>query len=604
MASLPSRRSGSSQPRVITASGAELRSETSYSRRQGQPWQTRVLEYCEEIGEVSFSSLFYARHMSRVRIFPALLGDDGELAPITSGPPLELLNRIQDPGGGRSQLQYSYGRLMFITGEGVLFGSLIGTPSERWRFLWIDEVEEENGVTYRLDEHRVRMEEGIGYRMWKPSPRNSMLATSSLRAVQDICEELILLTKSVHSTAITRLTNGMLLMPQEISPGAAEPIGDEDPENNPFVAEIIEHYIGQIENPGSAEARMPPLVEASYEYIDRIRWMQLHDSANDYLERDLRTEAINRLAISLDFPPEVLKGMTDANHWTARQVVHDMWRSHGAPIAEQWCDDLSEAYLRPALEDADYEDWARVVIGFDDADVVIPPDRSEDADEAYDRPGGVSPKGYRDLKGIPPSFAPDDEEFQLQLAIKMNNPALLPDKYLPHGLPEPVQQPGPDAAPQNGTDPQNGPPSPGRRDVSRPESRTASAEIMGAAKLSLIRCRELAGSRIRTYKDSCPECLEPALGKPNALVASLLGVETLKTMNVPSSLKLVQGGTDSFRSLLLGMGYPESQAAALCEMIEVFAARTLYEKGQPALGTAFAAHVDRIQETVDAMGDS
>lgn len=540
--------------------------------------------------------------MSRVRIFPAILGDDGELTPITSGPPLELLNRIQDPGGGRSQLQYAYGRLMFITGEGVLFGSLIGTPSERWRFLWVDEVEEENGITYRLDEHRVRIEEGVGYRMWKPSPRNSMLATSSLRAVQDICEELILLTKSVHSTAITRLTNGMLLMPQEISPGAAEPIGDEDAENNPFVADIIEHFIGQIENPGSAEARMPPLVEASYEYIDRIRWMQLHDSANDYLEKDLRKEAIHRLAISLDFPPEVLEGMTDANHWTARQVVHDMWRSHGAPIAEGWCDDLAEAYLRPALEAEGFEEWPRVVVGYDDADVVIPPDRSEDADEAYDRVGGVSPVGYRDMKGINPTFAPDDEEFQLQLAIKMNNPALLPDKYLPRGLPEPVQQPGPNAGPQNGRNPEEGPPSPGTRDVSRPESRTASAEIMGAAKLALIRCREIAGSRIRSFQKSCPECLEPAHGKPNAMVASLLGVETLKAMNVPSSLKLVAGGTEGFRSLLLGMGYPESQAGALCEMIEVYAARTLYEKGQPALSSGFAAHVDRIQETVDAMG--
>ena len=601
MAALPSRRPGSGQPRVITASASELRSETSYSRRQGQPWQSRVLEYSETIGEIGFASTFYARHMSRVRIYPALLTENGDLEPV-DGPPLDLLNRIQDPGGGRSQLQYSYGRLMFITGEGVLFGSELATDDERWRFLWIDEVEEENGVSYRLDEQKRRIEEGVGYRMWKPSPRNSMAATSSLQAVQDICEELILLTKSVHSTAITRLTNGMLLMPQEISPGAAEPVGDEDPENNPFVADIIEHFIGQIENPGSAEARMPPLVEASYEYLDRIRWMQLHDSQNDYLERDLRTEAINRLAISLDFPPEVLKGMTDANHWTARQVVHDMWRSHGAPVAEQWCDDLSEAYLRPALREINYPNWSKIVVAFDDSEVVTPPDRSEHADQAYDRPGGVSPVGYRSMKGIDPTLAPTDEEFQLQLAIKMNNPALLPDKYLPRGLPEPVQQPGPDAGPQNGNNPEEGPPSPGNRDGSRQESRTASAEILGAARLALIRCREIAGSRIRSHQKSCPECLKPADGKPNALVASLIGSEALAVMNLPPALKLVAGGTDGFRMLVLGMGYPESQAGALCEMIEVYAARTLYEKGQPSLPSGFSAHVDRIQETVEDMG--
>lgn len=599
---LPRRRPSAAQPRVITASASQLVSETSYSRRQAEPWQARVLEYSETIGEINFASMFYARHMSRLRIFPAILDEKGDLTPVTTGPPVDLLNRIQDPGGGRSNLQYAYGHLMFLTGEGVLFGSNLGEEIERWRFLWIDEIEEDDGVTYRLDDQRRRIESGIGYRMWKASPRNSSKATSSLQAVQDICEELILLTKSVHATAITRLTNGMLIMPQEISPGAAEPIGDEDPENNPFMLDIIEHYIGQIENPGSAEARMPPLVEGSYEYIDRIRWLQLHDPQTDYLERDLRVEAVNRLAISLDFPPEVLKGMTDANHWTARQVVHDMWRSHGAPIAEQWCDDLSEAYLRPALRELEYPDWARIVVAYDDSEVITPPDRTEHADQAYDRVGGVSMFGYHEMKGIKSDWIPDDEEIQLQLAIKMNNPALLPDKYLPRGLPEPVQAPGPNAGPQNGNSPENGPPSPGNRETSRPERATAAAEIMGAARLALIRCREIAGSRIRTYQKTCPECLEPANGRPNALVAALLGAEALQSLNVPPALKLVAGGSDSFHTLLVEMGFPKTQADALCEMIEVFAARTLYQKGIPILTSGFAAHVERIQETVDAMG--
>lgn len=598
MARLPSRRTS---PRVITASAASFGSETSYSKRQSQPWQTRALEYCEQIGEIGFASQFYARLISRIRIFPALLQDDGQIEPIESGPPRDFLSRIQDPGGGRSQLQYSYGRMMFITGEGVLFGSRLGTEDERWRFLWIEEVKEENGRTFRINEQRQEIEEGVAYRMWKPSPRNADSAISPLRAVQDICEELILLTKAVHSTAITRLTNGILLMPQEISPGSAEPLGDEDPENNPFLSDLIEHFVGQIENPGSAEARVPPLVEGSYEYIDRIRWMQLHDPATDYLERDLRREAIDRLAISLDFPPEVLKGMTDANHWTARQVVHDMWRSHGAPIAEQFCDDLSEAYLRPALQEYGYEDWPRVVVAFDDADVVIAPDRSEDADEAYDRPGGVSPSGYREMKGIPDSNAPDDEEFQLQLAIKMNNPALLPDKYLPHGLPQPVQQPGPNAGPDNNPDPEGGPPSPGGRDGSRQESRTASAKIMGAAELAVIRCRGIAGSRIRSYQKSCPECLEPVNGKPNALVAALLGVDVLSEMNAPTPLKLVAGGGDEFHSWLMDNGFPDTQAGALSEMVEVHAARHLFEVGQPPLSSGFAAHVERIQDVVNAL---
>lgn len=573
--------------RALTASAEKYGGkETSFSKRQALPWQSRALEYYEKLGEVRYASQFYARMLARIRIFPALLDDEGGTEQITDGLPVDLLDRIQDPGGGRSHLQSSYGRLMFVTGEGVLFGSRLETDEERWSFLWLDEIKEENGRTWRVDSQKKQIEEGVGYRMWRPSPRHSDKADAPLQSVQEICEELILLTKAVQATALTRLTNGLLLLPQEISPGSGEPIGDEDAENNPFMQDLIEHFTGQIENPGGAEARVPPIVEGSYEYLDRVRWMQLHDPATDYLERELRKEAINRLALGLDFPPEVLLGMTDANHWTAKQVVHDMWRSHGAPVAEQFCDDLAEAYLRPALKEAEFADWPRVVIVYDDADVVVAPDRSEDADRAFDR-GAIGYEGYRKLKGIPETMAQSDEEHDEWLAWKMRNPQLLP------GAPQVTPERGPQPAPADERPAEEGPPSPGSRDVSRPESRSASM-ISGAASLAFIRCRELAGSRLRSYKKSCPDCLEPADGKPNSVVAALLGPETLRDIGAPTPLNLVRGGSESFTSLLLGWRIPEAQTKALSEMIEVYAARTLFEENPNSLPSGFVAHIERV----------
>ena len=571
------------------------------------PWQARALEYYSELGEVRYASQFYSRMLSRIRIYPATLQPNGDVEPITSGPPVEELERIQDPGGGRSQIQSSYGRLMFITGEGVLFGSQLQTEDERWRFLWLDEIKQDDrtGRTFRVDAAGQEIEEGVSYRMWRPSPEHSDKADSPLRAVQKVCEELILLTSAVESTAVTRLTNGMLLLPQEISPGAAEPIGDEDPENNPFVADLIEHFTGQIENPGSAEARVPPIVEGPAEYLKDIRWMQLHDPQTDYLEQNLRTEAIKRLAIGLDFPPEVLLGMTDANHWTAKQVVHDMWRSHGAPIAEMFCDDISEAYLRPALRDQGYADWAQVVVAFDDADVVVAPDRSEDANQAASVVGVVSMDGVREMKGINESLSPNEEEVQLQIALHFKDPGLLPDRYLPEGYerqPKPVQQaPGPDPGTPEVADPEEGPPSPGNRDGSRQEARTASAKVLGAAELALVRCREVAGARIRSYKKSCPECFENVNGKPNALVASVFGPEGLKQLGAPEPLTLVANGTDAFKSVLGDWGFGLKQAAALAEMVEVYAARTIFDEKPAPLSSGFIAHVERVQDVSDAI---
>ena len=105
------------------------------------------------------------------------------------------------------------------------------------------------------------MEAGVGYRMWTPHPRHSDEPDSPVRAILDICEELLILTASVRGTAVSRMTNGLLLIPSELSFNAPEPLGDEDAENNIFLADMVEHIQNQIENPGSAEAKVPPLLD-------------------------------------------------------------------------------------------------------------------------------------------------------------------------------------------------------------------------------------------------------------------------------------------------------------------------------------------------------
>lgn len=576
---LPTRRS---LPRVLTASATKLTPrESSYSKRLSEHWQLQALSHYDSIGEVRFASHFLARMMSRVRYFPAILESDGKLTEITEGPPVERLNRIQDPGGGRSQLQYRYGLLQVVTGEGVLFGYRLETDEERWKFLWKDEVKiREDGVAVRLDANQKETSDvGVAYRMWTPHPRHSDLPDSALRSVLDICEELLILTASVRGTATTRMTNGMMLIPSELSPNALEPLGEEDAENNIFLKEFTEHVQAQIESPASAAGKVPFLLEGSYEFLDGVRWVPTHDPQTDYMEKDLRTEAIKRLALGMDMPPEALLGMTDANHWTAKQVMHDMWRSHGIPKSEQFADDLSEEYLRRGLEEDGYVDWNQVVVGIDDSQVVISPDRTEDADKALDRIA-ISFAGYRQMKGIPEDLAPSDEEKMFLASLKLRAPVEMEDGELV------MPQRGP-LAQANGNSPENGPPSPSSgRSGSRQESMTA--HIGGAADLALMRCRELAGIRIR---HKCKECAE---GEPDSLVASVLGSE-----KVPDPMKLVHGGTDGFKSLLAERGFGDALAASLCQTLEVYAARTLFESRQPDLPAGFMAQVSKAKEVSD-----
>lgn len=590
--------------RALTASANKMgqRGESGYYRRISQGWQYRALSYYDQIGEVRFASQFYAKLLSRVRFYPAILESDGSTNPITDGAPVDLLNRIQDPGGGRSQIQYDYGRLMFVTGEGVLFGSHLDSDDEKWQFLWKDELRPTGDGTFvRLMADKQETDDvGIAYRFWTPHPRQSDEADSPLRPVWQICEELLVLTSSVMGTAVTRMTNGMMIIPSQISPPPAEPIGDEDPLNNPFLDDYIEHIQAQIEDPASAASKVPFMLEADYEYHDGVRWIETHNPATDYMERDLRVEAIKRLGLSLDFNPEFLLGMTDANHWTALQVVHDQWRTHGVGVAKRFANDVNQSYLKPALRDEGYADWRNVVIAMDDSQVVLSPDRTADADLAYDR-GQINDEAYLELKGLEASMAASEEDKKIYLALKLKDPSFL--KGTPYEVddPKPVAQlPGPDAS-SNGDEPADGPPAPANgRTGSRQEALRASAEILGAAKISLRRCREVAGARLRRAQQSCGECKELTDGKPNTLVASILGPEQVIRLGIKDTTKLVSGGADGLKEMLVETGCDPLQANSLAQMLEVYAGKTIFEV-RPNLPAGFVASVERALEVTHAL---
>lgn len=573
---------------------------------QTWPWQRKAFLYSKIIPELNYASRFYAKMLKKLLIYPALRNPDDTSEPIKEGLPVDLLDRIQDPGGGRSQILSSYGRLMFMIGDGYLLGRDLNKDTERWMFVQPGELDiSEQGYLWKSTSTAV----GVllpkatteAYRLWTPSPEYSGEAESPMQAGIEIAEELDLLTKAVRSTAVSRMLKGLLKVPQELSFGSDEPGLDDDPEENPFLQEMLDHIAGAIENAGSAEAASPWIAEGAYEFLDKLEWISLHDAQTDYLEQNLRKEAIDRLAMGMDLPPEVLKGMAEANHWGARQIMHDTWRTHGSVVAEQFCDDLADAYLRPALKEAGYADWKRVVIGYDDSLVVVPPDRTDDADKAHDRIT-ISDAEHRKAKGFNEGSAPDEEETRIRLALKLRDVRLLKGTKYEIEEPDPAEQPDAPPGPQPSTDsPQDaeeGPPAPGPAGVSRQESRAAI--VRGAAELALYRCREVAGSRIRQQirarSRTAPE-LVLIDQQSNCHVASILGEKRLTALDLNKPLALVKTGADGFCALLEGWGFQDAQARVLSEMILVYAAKTLFQPNLPVLPPGFLAQVERLRET-------
>lgn len=558
------------------------------------PWQNRALFYTDAIGELHYASNFYSRMLQRLRIFPATLNKDGQIEEIKTGEPVDLLNKIQDPGGGRTSILGMYGKLMFITGEGYLFGEGVDDGPGRWSFVWREQLrfDDVGKVTHvlapQLPYETLDFSEGqyeeipVGsaeaYRMWTPHPRFSQWPDSPMHAILDESEELLVLSRSVLATATSRLVRAPLLcIPEEIAPPPPQTDGDEDPLNDPFLRQFTEHLERAIEDPAAAASLAPYVLYAHSEWIDKIKPIQLHNTETDYLERDLRTECIRRIARGLDLPPEVVEGMSDANHWAAWWISDDMWRSHGAPKAEQFCDDLSEAYLRPALKDIDFDGWEEIVVAYDASAVVVNPDRSKDADQAFDR-GAISYTAYRQAKNFKEEDGQSEEEHLEWLATKKvildeeGNP--IPATGAGAGLPteETIVNPGDDPGTPAGE--------PGA--VSESTGLPASAlKLQGAAEMALVRCRELAGARLRTFTSKCPHCLDEVKDVAPAMVASALGRAGLEPLGSPDPRALVAGGSDGLNDILCSWGYAPGEAKTICDLLEIHAARTLFQARPP-----------------------
>ena len=123
---------------------------------------------------------------------------------------------------------------------------------------------------------------------------------------------------------------------------------------------------------------------------------------------------------------------------------------------------------------------------------------------------------------------------------------------------------------------------------------------MGAAAMALRNCRAKAGVRLRSgLADLCPECRERTRELPHSMVASALGIEQLEEMGKRDPIALVQGGAEEFIGILEEWGIDALQAAALCQRIEAYAAKTLFEDTQPELPPGFISQVEELDTVLE-----
>lgn len=455
--------------RLDSLTGQEATTAKRQQKLQ-QAWQEEAFTYADLLGEVKYSYRYVGKAMGKLKPYPAI-SDPADLdkLPISieqyrigtdpdkgiEGEPLpqELIDaaqvevsRVRDSQGNAGPILRRLGENLFIVGEGYLVGTppdeSKGEKGEQWAAHSVAEiipVEGKDGE-YRLKTDPSSQGEPLPegtkvIRIWSPHPKWGDLADSSMRGALDTCDELLTLSRSIRGTAMSRLAGaGIAALAQELSFGNAVPgtsaSGAAEDSGDPLTKHVMETMMSPISDPASAAAAVPLLMRVPSDMIKDKSWWD-HQTLDRPLDEQLvqqRTELRTVLAIDLDIPPEILTGKADSNHWTAWQIDEDTFKGHVEPDAQLIFDAWTTALLRPALKDQfsdhRYDELIdQMLIWYDATALVIRPNRSDDADKAFDR-FAISWKSYRGAKGFTEDDAPSQDEIDERKAIetaKKNN---------------------------------------------------------------------------------------------------------------------------------------------------------------------------------------
>jgi hypothetical protein len=420
-------------------------------RRGGDAWQSEAWEYYDAIGEVKYALNVVANILSRVRLYAAEVEDPSQ-PPAQADPDspggaaaIQALKRLDSAYGGQPGLMRDAGLNLAVAGECYLVQVPPGTypheTPESWDVRSVDELSvTTNGVATlqtRRDgdaSSKQKLPKGAFIaRIWRPHPRFSDEADSSMRGILDNCAELLLLNKTFRATAKSRLNAGMLYLPDGLGVAAtADPDLDEDATTDPadpafatadttetddFEEALLDAMTTPISDEESAAAVVPLLVRGPEQLADKIKLIKFERSFDPALV--VRADRVlERIMQGIDVPKDVVTGLANVKYANAVQIDESLYRAHIEPLALLLCDALTVIYLRPALRAAGIapSELHRYVIWYDPSEVTTRPNRSEDANSGYEKTV-LSGAAWRRAHGFTDEDAPDPTEIAVRMLV-------------------------------------------------------------------------------------------------------------------------------------------------------------------------------------------
>lgn len=476
-------------------------SDPRRSKSTDNSWQRAAWHFYDVVGEFRFAADWVGSQLSRARLFATYDDGSGPKRVPEGSPADEALDTFFGGEEGQAQMLADVGIQYTVAGDCYFVGLSDDEGGEEWMVAPSSKVNRgPEGWTMYGD---ALPNQSTVIRSWRPHPNDPRKANAPSRAALPILSEIERLTMHVAAQVDSRLASaGILFLPKEMT-FSAEGVKNADGSTatggsaSTFVKALYDVMSTGIAERESASALVPIVITAEAEYLDKANlmtfWTDLDENAIE-----LRKEALRRMGLSLDMPPEIVTGTGEMNHWGAWAVDEAAIKSHTEPLLMRIAGDIAKGFLRPVLRDVykmDATEARRYGIGIDTSEMRLRPNRSKEAVELWDR-GELGSKAMLRETGFDAEDAPTDEERRTWLLRKIaqqtTTPEVVAEAARLLGLPlsaQPSEGAGNEPthdAPSLTEHPEVGPPDP------------QAAALEAASEQMVFRALERAGNRLKS----------------------------------------------------------------------------------------------------------
>lgn len=483
----------------LVASAVRLPKVKQGKVASAEGWQTLAWGYYDSCPELRFTANWVGNIMSRAELITVQETGANDTT-LDSGNAYDALAEYFNGQYGQAEMLRATGIHLTVAGECYHY---YNAEDDEWHVVSVGKVRETgSGKNAKVDvdwngEKRTLTANDILIRVWNPHPIDPVRADSPVRANLEVLAEIDRCNKHIQATLVSRLAGaGILFIPQDITfpvPEGADPSASSA---DVFMSVLGEAMSNPIQEPGSASAYVPIVVQAPGDSLSQIKHLTFWSEVSGSV-REMRDAAVKRLALGMDIPPEVLLGMADSNHWNAWLVDEASVKAHTEPRLACVTNAITTAYLQPALQDVESDPSDFAVIA-DTSNIRLRPNRSKEALELFDR-GALNEDAVRRETGFEPEDAPDPAQFNEWLLRKIALGSTSPEQTQAalEALKVPVEAPVSVIGEVNRERP---PAMDNRRSLDGHPSRDIPSDdaLIAACDVLVYRALERAGNRLRT----------------------------------------------------------------------------------------------------------